>query len=77
MVVQFGGFCFNDWSHRTSLEKSLSLELASINIVRAIYQENKGHGGVWSIGLADASGRYFKVVDSDDWWISSCLLENS
>ena len=37
------------------------------SIVRAIYQENKGHGGAVNRGLAEASGRYFKVVDSDDW----------
>lgn len=37
------------------------------SIVRAIHQENKGHGGAVNTGLANASGLYFKVVDSDDW----------
>lgn len=36
-------------------------------IVRAIHQENKGHGGAVNTGIANASGMYFKVVDSDDW----------
>lgn len=36
-------------------------------IVRAIHQENKGHGGAVNTGIAAASGLYFKVVDSDDW----------
>lgn len=36
-------------------------------IVKAIHQENKGHGGAVNTGLAHASGLYFKVVDSDDW----------
>ena len=36
-------------------------------IVKAIHQANKGHGGAVNTGLANASGRYFKVVDSDDW----------
>ena len=36
-------------------------------IVRAIHQENKGHGGAVNTGLANATGLYFKVVDSDDW----------
>ena len=36
-------------------------------IVRAIHQENKGHGGAVNAGLANATGLYFKVVDSDDW----------
>ncbi len=37
------------------------------SIVRAIHQENAGHGGAVNAGLAAASGIYFKVVDSDDW----------
>ncbi len=35
-------------------------------IVRAIHQPNKGHGGAVNTGIANASGMYFKVVDSDD-----------
>lgn len=36
-------------------------------IVRAIHQENAGHGGAVMTGLRNATGLYFKVVDSDDW----------
>lgn len=36
-------------------------------IVRAIHQDNAGHGGAVNKGLAHATGLYFKVVDSDDW----------
>ncbi|MBQ4435972.1 MAG: glycosyltransferase [Clostridia bacterium] len=36
-------------------------------IVRAIHQENAGHGGAVMAGLRNATGLYFKVVDSDDW----------
>ena len=36
-------------------------------IVRAIDQENRGHGGAVNHGLQEATGLYFKVVDSDDW----------
>lgn len=36
-------------------------------IVRAIHQENKGHGGAVNTGIAAASGMYVKVVDADDW----------
>lgn len=35
--------------------------------VVAIHKENGGHGSGVNAGLAYASGRYFKVVDSDDW----------
>jgi glycosyltransferase involved in cell wall biosynthesis len=36
-------------------------------IIRAIHQENGGHGQAVNTGLAHATGVYFKVVDSDDW----------
>lgn len=36
-------------------------------IVRAVHQENGGHGAGVQAGLALAEGKYFKVVDSDDW----------
>ena len=36
-------------------------------IVRAIHRENGGHGDAVMTGLQNATGLYFKVVDSDDW----------
>ena len=36
-------------------------------VVRAIHQENGGHGDAVMTGLKNATGLYFKVVDSDDW----------
>lgn len=36
-------------------------------IVKAIHKENGGHGDAVNFGLANATGEYFKVVDSDDW----------
>lgn len=36
-------------------------------IVRAIHQENGGHGEAVNTGIRNAQGLYFKVVDSDDW----------
>lgn len=37
------------------------------NIVKAIHQENGGHGEAVNTGLKNATGLFFKVVDSDDW----------
>ena len=34
------------------------------DMIRAIHQENAGHGGAVNTGLAHASGLFFKVVDS-------------
>ena len=36
-------------------------------IVKVIHQENGGHGEAVNSGIRNATGLYFKVVDSDDW----------
>ncbi|MFT4413289.1 glycosyltransferase family 2 protein [Fredinandcohnia humi] len=36
-------------------------------IVKAIHQENGGHGEAVNAGIRNAAGLYLKVVDSDDW----------
>ena len=36
-------------------------------IIKAVDKENGGHGDAVNSGLAHATGKYFKVVDSDDW----------
>lgn len=35
--------------------------------IRVIHKANGGHGSAVNAGLDAAEGRYFKVVDSDDW----------
>ncbi len=45
------------------------------NICRAIHQENGGHGAAVNAGLKNATGIYFKVVDSDDWVDKSSYME--
>lgn len=35
--------------------------------VRLINKENGGHGSTINIGIEEASGEYFKVIDGDDW----------
>lgn len=37
------------------------------NIIKVVDKENGGHGDAVNSGLANAQGKYFKVVDSDDW----------
>ena len=36
-------------------------------ICKAIHKTNGGHGSAVNTGIENASGLYFKVVDSDDW----------
>ena len=44
-------------------------------IIRAIHQENKGHGGAVNTGIANATGKYFKVCDSDDWFDAAAFVK--
>ncbi len=44
-------------------------------IVKAIHKENGGHGSAVNAGLANATARYFKVVDSDDWLDEEAMAE--
>ena len=37
------------------------------SIIRVVDKENGGHGDAVNSGLSHAQGKYFKVVDSDDW----------
>ena len=37
------------------------------SIIRVIHKENGGHGSAVNTGIENATGLYFKVVDSDDW----------
>lgn len=36
-------------------------------VFRVIDKKNGGHGSAINVGISEASGRYLKVVDSDDW----------
>lgn len=36
-------------------------------IIKAVHQKNGGHGEAVNTGILNATGLYFKVVDSDDW----------
>lgn len=48
-------------------EKALAWQKRYPNHVKAVHQENGGHGMAVLKGLENATGVYFKVVDSDDW----------
>lgn len=44
-------------------------------IVKVVDKENGGHGDAVNSGLTYATGKYFKVVDSDDWVDEEALLK--
>ena len=59
----------NDGSKDGTEEIGKRYEREYPDIVRVISQENGGHGEAVNTGLLHATGKYFKVVDSDDWWM--------
>lgn len=44
-------------------------------IVKVIHQKNGGHGCAVNTGLERASGIYYKVLDSDDWFDRAAFLK--
>ena len=65
----------DDGSSDRTYEIGLELQEAHPGIVKVVHQENAGHGGAVNTGLKEATGLYFKVVDSDDWVKEEALLE--
>lgn len=45
------------------------------SIVKVVHKENGGHGSGVNAGITNATGVYFKVVDSDDWVNEKALKE--
>ncbi|GFZ32359.1 glycosyl transferase [Clostridium zeae] len=57
----------NDGSSDNTAEIADEYAAKYPTIVKAIHQPNGGHGEAVNAGIRNASGLYFKVVDSDDW----------
>ncbi|MBQ9071771.1 MAG: glycosyltransferase family 2 protein [Bacilli bacterium] len=57
----------NDGSTDNSLSIARSFEQKYPNTIKVIDKENGGHGSTINIGLKEAKGKYFRVIDSDDW----------
>ncbi len=57
----------NDGSKDRTAEIADAYAAKYPTICRAIHQENGGHGEAVNAGIRNATGLYFKVVDSDDW----------
>ena len=57
----------DDGSRDSTADIADDFEKKYPGIVRAIHQENGGHGEAVNTGIRNATGLFFKVVDSDDW----------
>ena len=56
----------DDGSTDNTLSIAKKYEKKFPSIVKVVHQENGGHGEAVNTGIANATGKYFKVVDSDD-----------
>lgn len=63
----------NDGSKDDTQKIAKAYEEKYPGIVKAVWKENGGHGDAVNTGLANATGKYFKVVDSDDWLDTEAL----
>ncbi|MDP4087873.1 MAG: glycosyltransferase [Bacillota bacterium] len=63
----------NDGSKDTTSIIADEYEKKYPSIIRAIHKENGGHGDAVNTGLKNATGIYFKVLDSDDWFDKESL----
>lgn len=63
----------NDGSTDDTLKIAKEYQKKYPQVIKVIDKENGGHGSGVNAGLGIASGKYFKVVDSDDWVDASSL----
>ncbi len=57
----------NDGSKDKTLKIAKEYKKKYPSIIKVVDKENGGHGSGVNAGLKSATGKYFKVVDSDDW----------
>ena len=57
----------DDGSKDSTAEIGKKYELKYLGSIRVISKENGGHGSTINRGIQECTGKYFKVVDGDDW----------
>lgn len=65
----------NDGSKDNSIEILKEYKNKYPNSIIVIDKENGGHGSTINVALEKATGKYFRVLDSDDWFDSNNFVE--
>ena len=65
----------NDGSKDDTAKIAEELAAKHPDIIKVVNRENGGHGQAVNTGLEHATGLYFKVLDSDDWFDREALLK--
>lgn len=63
----------NDGSKDNTLEIAKEYEKKYPNTFRVINKENGGYGSTINAGIKYATGKYFKQLDGDDWYVTKNL----
>lgn len=58
----------NDGSKDNSLQIARKYEKEYPKTIVVVDKENGGHGSTINVGMEKATGKYFRVLDSDDWF---------
>lgn len=67
LMSQLEVIIVNDGTPDNSAEMSREYVKRYPNTFRQIDKKNGGHGSAWNVGLKEATGKYLRFLDSDDW----------
>lgn len=65
----------DDGSKDKTVEIGKKYEAEYPDTFRVISKENGGHGSTINCGISEAKGKYFKVIDGDDWVFTKGFVE--
>lgn len=65
----------NDGSTDSTLEIARGYELKHPNFFYVINKDNGNYGSVMNVSLKVSKGKYFKTLDSDDWYDKNALIQ--
>ena len=68
-------FVIDDGGKDGSLEIAKEYEAKYPNTVHAIHKENGGYGSTVNYSIGHAAGKYFKLLDGDDWFDTEGLIQ--
>lgn len=75
LMEQLEVIVVNDGTPDQSAEMAREYEKKYPQTFRVIDKENGGHGSAWNRGMKEATGKYLRFLDSDDWFDTGSLVK--